>query len=80
MSIIADRATSTDKDPAEFDALLKRIEDPDAKRVAQILIHDQEPIESDPPRVKTAVAGFRQWVQRNRTVHAPYARRAAKKK
>lgn len=74
LAIIADRAESADVEPiepGEFDEAMQDLHDQDAKRVAEILISRQEPNASDSDKVRKAVIGLRQWVHRNRTVHAP---------
>jgi len=76
LAIIADRAESADlepTDPAEFTDVVARLKDPEAKRVAELLIARGQPTAKDSPRVRDAVQGFRDWVRRNRTVHAPIA-------
>jgi len=78
LAIIADRAESDDlepTDPTEFTDVVARLKDPQAKRVAELLIKREQPTANDSPRVREAVQGFRDWVKRNRTVHAPIASR-----
>ena len=71
LAVIADRAASPDSEPEEFADLLKSIRDPEARRVAEVLIHGGQASEGDSPRVKQAVQGFRDWVRRNQTLHSP---------
>ena len=60
LAIIADRAESADlepTDPAEFTDVVARLKDPEAQRVAHLLINREQPAATDSERVRDAVPG-----------------------